>query len=55
MVSYVPVKGERTIYSRIGDSFAWLCIGMFIVLLGFSLIENFQSFYPDHTIFELHN
>jgi len=26
-VAYVPTKGIRTIYSVIGDVFAWLCIG----------------------------
>lgn len=26
LISQVPVKGRTTIYSRIGDSFAWLCL-----------------------------
>jgi apolipoprotein N-acyltransferase len=30
MVSYVPTKGAVTVYSKIGDLFAWLCIGMLV-------------------------
>lgn len=26
MVAYVPTRGVRTLYSRIGDLFAWICI-----------------------------
>jgi apolipoprotein N-acyltransferase len=37
MVSCVPNKGIITVYSRIGDAFAWLCISglVIIVLLGY--------------------
>ncbi len=33
MISYIPTKGVTTIYSRIGDVFAWLCIAGLIALL----------------------
>ncbi len=26
MVANVPVSGVRTIYARVGDAFAWICI-----------------------------
>jgi apolipoprotein N-acyltransferase len=26
MVSQVPTRGVRTIYTRLGDWFAWLCL-----------------------------
>jgi apolipoprotein N-acyltransferase len=32
MVSEVPTRGVRTIYSRFGDWFAWLCVAGLIVL-----------------------
>jgi apolipoprotein N-acyltransferase len=34
MVSEVPIRGVRTIYSRLGDWFAWLCLIVFIGLIG---------------------
>jgi apolipoprotein N-acyltransferase len=32
MISDVPVKGIKTIYSQIGDLFAWLCIAGFVAV-----------------------
>jgi apolipoprotein N-acyltransferase len=32
MVSYVPTKGVTTLYSLIGDLFAWLCIAALLIL-----------------------
>jgi apolipoprotein N-acyltransferase len=32
MVAHVPVQGVRTVYSRTGDAFAWLCLGALAVL-----------------------
>ncbi len=32
LVSQVPTKGARTIYSRLGDWFAWVCIAVLILL-----------------------
>jgi len=34
MVSEVPIRGVRTIYSQLGDWFAWLCLIVFIGLIG---------------------
>ncbi len=31
LYSDVPVKGQRTVYSVVGDSFAWLCVACFVV------------------------
>jgi apolipoprotein N-acyltransferase len=33
MVSEVPTRGVRTIYSRLGDWFGWLCIAVLLLLL----------------------
>src|SRR5690554_2696415 len=30
LYSDVPVKGQRTVYSLLGDYFAWLCIAFFV-------------------------
>lgn len=32
MISDVPVKGIKTIYSQIGDLFAWLCVAGFVIV-----------------------
>ena len=32
LVSDVPTKGVRTIYSRLGDWFAWMCIAVWMLL-----------------------
>lgn len=34
MVAYVPTQGERTIYARVGDVFAWLSVAALAVLIG---------------------
>jgi apolipoprotein N-acyltransferase len=34
MVSDVPTKGVRTIYSRLGDWFAWTCVAGLLALMG---------------------
>jgi apolipoprotein N-acyltransferase len=33
MVVNLPVRGVTTIYSRIGDTFSWLCTAAFFGLL----------------------
>jgi apolipoprotein N-acyltransferase len=38
LVAYVPTKGVRTIYSRIGDTFSWICI----VSLGIFVFTGFR-------------
>lgn len=37
MVSQVPTKGVRTIYSRLGDWFAWACLAELVLLIFSSL------------------
>ncbi|MDH5525585.1 MAG: hypothetical protein OEY01_16585 [Desulfobulbaceae bacterium] len=34
MISCLPIKGVETIYSQIGDIFAWLCIAGFFIMSG---------------------
>jgi apolipoprotein N-acyltransferase len=34
LVSMVPTRGVRTLYSRIGDAFAWLCIAALVLPVG---------------------
>jgi apolipoprotein N-acyltransferase len=34
MVSEVPIEEVTTVYSRIGDSFAWLCVAALVWLVG---------------------
>jgi apolipoprotein N-acyltransferase len=36
MVAYVPTRGVRTIYSRIGDVFAWICAAGLVATIGLS-------------------
>ena len=36
MVAYVPTQGARTVYSRVGDLFAWLCIAVLVAAVGLS-------------------
>ena len=43
MVSEVPIRGTRTIYSRFGDWFAWLCLAAFSALAVRSLRTNLSS------------
>ncbi len=39
MIAYVPTDGVTTIYSMIGDLFAWLCLAGFATLLGLALFR----------------
>jgi apolipoprotein N-acyltransferase len=34
MISQVPTKGVTTIYSQVGDLFAWLCLAGFVFMVG---------------------
>lgn len=34
MISEVPTRGVRTIYSRLGDWFAWVCVAGLLLLVG---------------------
>lgn len=38
MVAYVPTRGGATVYDRIGDGFAWLCLAASVALLVIGLI-----------------
>ncbi|RKD32456.1 nitrilase-related carbon-nitrogen hydrolase [Thermohalobacter berrensis] len=40
LISHVPVKGVRTIYSKIGNLFPWICVIMFILLTILALKSN---------------
>jgi len=40
MVAYVPTKGVKTIYSQIGDLFAWLCMAALIAAIGWVLVRR---------------
>ena len=40
MIAYVPTKGVTTIYSRIGDLFAWLCMVGFVTVIGWVLARR---------------
>jgi apolipoprotein N-acyltransferase len=39
MVAYVPTEGVRTVYSRVGDVFAWACIICLVALAGISILR----------------
>ena len=40
MVAYVPMQGVHTIYTTIGDLFAWLSIAGLVVLIGFAIARR---------------
>jgi apolipoprotein N-acyltransferase len=40
MVSQVPTRGVRTIYSRLGDWFAWVCLAGLVLLVVLSLRQK---------------
>jgi apolipoprotein N-acyltransferase len=37
MVAHVPTRGVRTVYSRVGDLFTWICIVGLVAMVGISL------------------
>ncbi|MCK4937309.1 MAG: hypothetical protein KAR85_01750, partial [Methanosarcinales archaeon] len=37
MIADVPKQGIKTIYSQIGDLFAWLCVFGFLIMVGLGL------------------
>ncbi|HPG39084.1 MAG TPA: nitrilase-related carbon-nitrogen hydrolase [bacterium] len=43
MISHVPTQGVKTIYTVIGDLFAWLCIAGFVILVGLALVRPIRS------------
>jgi len=40
MIAYVPTKSVTTIYSRIGDLFAWLCMAGLVTAIGWVVIRR---------------
>jgi apolipoprotein N-acyltransferase len=42
ILAHVPTKGVTTIYSQIGDVFAWLSIAGFVALLGWIVAQGFR-------------
>lgn len=39
MVSFVPTRGEKTVYAMVGDLFAWLCIAGFAALVAMAVFR----------------
>jgi apolipoprotein N-acyltransferase len=40
MIAYIPIKGVTTVYSRIGDLFAWLCMAGLITVIAWVLVRR---------------
>jgi apolipoprotein N-acyltransferase len=40
MIAYVPIKGVTTIYSRIGDLFAWLCMAGLVAAIAWVVVRR---------------
>lgn len=40
MKSKIPIKGVKTVYAVIGDSFAWLCLFLFCFAVGWSVFRK---------------
>jgi apolipoprotein N-acyltransferase len=40
MIADVPVQGVTTIYSRIDDLFAWLCVAGFLAVIGWAVVRR---------------
>ena len=47
MTAQVPTKGTRTVYSYIGDTFAWLCLVCLLLLSAISLWGRLQFIAPE--------
>jgi apolipoprotein N-acyltransferase len=43
MIAHVPTDGVKTVYSVIGDLFAWLSIAGFVTLVGLALVRPTRS------------
>jgi apolipoprotein N-acyltransferase len=46
LITTVPIQGRPTLYSRIGDSFAYLCVLGLIVLLGLAVFRRWPVTAP---------
>jgi apolipoprotein N-acyltransferase len=40
MIAYIPIKGVKTVYSQIGDLFAWLCMAGLIAAIGWVSVRR---------------
>jgi apolipoprotein N-acyltransferase len=40
MIAYVPTKGVKTVYSQIGDLFAWLCMAGLVAAIGCVVVRR---------------
>lgn len=47
MIAYVPTKGVTTIYSRIGDLFAWLCMAGLVTVIGWVVVRRKAAQVPN--------
>jgi len=46
VVAYLPTKGITTLYSLVGDSFAWLCAVGFVLIIPFFALKQVRKFEP---------
>jgi apolipoprotein N-acyltransferase len=46
MVAHVPTHGVKTIYTVIGDLFAWLSMVGFVALVGLALVRPVRGTHP---------
>jgi apolipoprotein N-acyltransferase len=37
MMAWLPVRGVRTVYSQVGDAFAWACVAGFIAISAWAM------------------
>jgi apolipoprotein N-acyltransferase len=40
MIAYVPIKGVKTVYSQIGDLFAWLCMAGLVAAIAWVVVRR---------------
>ncbi len=40
MIAHLPIQGVTTIYSVVGDLFAWLCVAGFVGLAGWAVVRR---------------
>ena len=43
IVAQVPTQGVFTLYSVIGDSFAWLCIAGMVALIAWGIVRGCRA------------
>ena len=43
MIAQVPLKRVRTLYARVGDLFAWLCIASLLITIPVALVNGRKS------------